>query len=582
VGLTTIIGRSAAAHINNSLIPSRPSSLTTTKKAMLVNMSERNKTTTPGVLDTLPGIYRGPGGALAYINHATGEVSTKVYGYADVERRIPMTTKTVMPICSISKQMLCLAIADLAHRPTPLMSQSPGDVWSQLTAELHRKLPQLQGADVPGKRGSDLTVADLYNMQSGIRDYWAMTVLFGGMPEQPFSVAYDAPQALERTRSFHFSPGHEFSYSNVNFHVLGRLVETVAGQSLEQLFAERVFIPAGMTSASLKPNTFGPPLPIVGYEGSEKAGYTPAVNRIEWSGDAGITASLEDMIAYEKYLEASLEDPDSNYSLTHQEQKHRDGNPSIYGYGLMRMKVDGKTAIGHGGGLRGFSLERLHVPSEHCSALVMFNHSANPVEAAETILKRAWKVEEPKTGDIRAGEQWKGNFMDAEAGLVVQVDVNDKGELQVVAAGKMKMKGENEAASTQNVLKLDGDVLHVTCPRDNRKYTATRIRKPTDEDKAALEESTYAGKYECKEVDSMFTVFGSGEIMYGSFDGYLGKGLGHLMRYVGEDTWLMACPRAMDSAPPGDWTVVFKKEGDKVTGVKLGCWLARNVEYVRV
>lgn len=548
---------------------------------MLVNMAERSKTTTTGVLDTLPGIYRGPGGALAFVNHKTGEVETKVYGYADVERRIPMTSKTVMPICSISKQMLCLVIADLAHRPTPLMSKASGDVWEQLTAELHRKLPQLRG-DVAGKGASELTVADLYNMQSGIRDYWAMTVLWGAMPEQPFSVNYDAPQALDRTKSFHFSPGHEFSYSNVNFHVLGRLVETVAGQSLEQLFAERVFIPAGMTTASLKPNTFGPPLPIVGYEGSEKAGYTPAVNRIEWSGDAGITASLEDMIAYEKYLEASLADPNSNYSLTHQEQAHRDGNPSVYGYGLQRLKIDGRTAIGHGGGLRGFSLERLHVPSEHCSALVMFNHSANPVEAAETILKRAWKVEEAKPSDVKAGEQWKGNFMDAEAGLVVQVDVNEKGELAVVAGGKMRMKSENEAASSQNALRLEGDVLHVTCPRDNRKYTARRIRKPTEEEKAGLAKSTYEGKYVCEEVESAFNVFGTGEIMYGSFDGFLGKGLGHLMRYVGEDTWLMACPRAMDSAPPGDWTVVFKREGERIVGVKLGCWLARNVEYVRV
>ena len=64
-------------------------------------MSERSKTNSAGVLDTLPGIYRGPGGALAFVNHKTGEVETKVYGYADVERRIPMTTKTVMFIFNV-------------------------------------------------------------------------------------------------------------------------------------------------------------------------------------------------------------------------------------------------------------------------------------------------------------------------------------------------------------------------------------------------------------------------------------------------------------------------------------------------
>jgi CubicO group peptidase (beta-lactamase class C family) len=39
-----------------------------------------------------------------------------------------------------------------------------------MEAELHRLLPHLKGAE----SGADLKVADLYNMQSGIRDYWAM------------------------------------------------------------------------------------------------------------------------------------------------------------------------------------------------------------------------------------------------------------------------------------------------------------------------------------------------------------------------------------------------------------------------
>jgi uncharacterized protein YejL (UPF0352 family) len=46
-------------------------------------------------------------------------------------------------------------------------SESPEE---QMEAELHKLVPHLKGAE----GGTDLKVKDLGNMQSGIRDYWAM------------------------------------------------------------------------------------------------------------------------------------------------------------------------------------------------------------------------------------------------------------------------------------------------------------------------------------------------------------------------------------------------------------------------
>ena len=72
--------------------------------------------------------------------------------------------------------------------------------------------------------------------------------------------------------------------------------------------------------------------------------------------------------------------------------------------------------------------------------------------------------------------------------------------------------------------------------------------------------------------------------MYGVFDGFMGKGPVHLMRQLGADVWILACPRGIDSQPPGDWTLVFRRdEGTgKVTRVTVGCWLTRKVDYQRV
>lgn len=345
-------------------------------------------------LKTISSLYRGPGGAAAIIRN--GQLLTQhVWGYADLDRRIPMTSTTHFPICSISKQMLCLVIASLEQTPTPSMAQSPrsstASLDEQLTNELHRLLPNL-----PIHKDSELTVHHLANMQSGLRDYWAMTVLWGAKPDDPFSLAHDAPHALELTKSYHFEPGTEMSYSNINFHILARAVENVAGQSLGQLLAERVFKPAGMKTAALAPNTAAPPLPIVGYEGSEKTGFQPAVNRIEWAGDAGVVASLEDMISYEIWLEATYAEEGSLYNAIAAPQKYKDGKPAAYGHGLVHMKLAGKDTIGHSGGLRGFRLQRLHVPEEHLSVVVLYvplfpqphHHNSNPLTTHPQIQPR--------------------------------------------------------------------------------------------------------------------------------------------------------------------------------------------------
>jgi hypothetical protein len=64
----------------------------------------------------------------------------------------------------------------------------------------------------------------------------------------------------------------------------------------------------------------------------------------------------------------------------------------------------------------------------------------------------------------------------------------------------------------------------------------------------------------------------------------LGKGPVWLMRHLGESVWALGNPRSLDSTPPGDWTVVFKRGGDgqEVEGCTVGCWLARGLEYKKV
>lgn len=121
------------------------------------------------ILNSLPHLRRGTGGVAAVVKD--GKVlGKKAWGYADLDLRIPMTTKTVFPICSISKQMVCLAMQSLLQKPSAKMAERKESPEEQMEAELHRLVPHLKSAE----GGADLKVKDLGNMQSGIRDYWAM------------------------------------------------------------------------------------------------------------------------------------------------------------------------------------------------------------------------------------------------------------------------------------------------------------------------------------------------------------------------------------------------------------------------
>ncbi|KAI9879348.1 MAG: hypothetical protein M1823_006845, partial [Watsoniomyces obsoletus] len=215
------------------------------------------------ILESIPAQYRGPGGAIAIVKD--GELAAQhVWGFADLEQ---------------------LAL-----------DRDPTTASSDAEAAINDLLPNLAIED---KRAA---IQDMKNMLSGIRDYWALTTLCGAQIEGRFTMTEHAPEIRKLIRSFHFKPGSEFSYSNTNWHVLGLLAEKQAGRGLAEVLKERLFTPAGMNTAQLGADTSSLPGPCWGYEGEEARGHTPAQNNIVWEGDAGIVASLNDMIAYEKHL----------------------------------------------------------------------------------------------------------------------------------------------------------------------------------------------------------------------------------------------------------------------------------------
>jgi CubicO group peptidase (beta-lactamase class C family) len=529
------------------------------------------------ILADVPSQFRGPGGAVAVLKD--GELlDQQVWGYADLQRRIPMAADFLLPICSITKQMLCGLLTDLERNPTPAMRARNEDPAKQLTDQLAQLLdPSLLRQD------AGLTLRHLCNNQSGIRDYWALTVLWGTAPEGHFSIAQDGPKVLARLKSFHFQPGTEYSYANTNFFIIARCIEQVTGQPLGELLIQRIFAPAGMETARLCAHTAEHPAPCLGYEGTEAFGFYPGINCIEWAGDAGIVVSLADMIAYEKFVNHSSHGLRSWYAANSEQQTYNDGTPADYGFGLARRRVGGVLTVGHQGALRGYRLSRTYAPEPRISIVVLLNQEhGDAAGVSDYILKRLTGTPETKNEIVSPGPNWAGTYLDSDTRLAITVSQGGPGELLVKyhrKPEKVRLVEAYKAQSDGMVATLDGDSLHLHVPQDNRTLHAQRVAsgKP-DPDSSELQ-----GDYHCSEIDSTFHCSGSGDMLYGMFDGFLGQGPVHMMRSLGVDLWALACPRAMDSTPPGDWTIVIRRGDDgKVAGVTIGCWLARRLEFVKL
>ncbi|MBH1974073.1 MAG: aminopeptidase, partial [Rhodobacteraceae bacterium] len=63
--------------------------------------------------------------------------------------------------------------------------------------------------------------------------------------------------------------------------------------------------------------------------------------------------------------------------------------------------------------------------------------------------------------------------------------------------------------------------------------------------------------------------------------GLLGTGPMERMYPLAADLWSVTTRRAMDAAPPGEWTLqVHRDAAGNATRLTIGCWLARRIEFL--
>jgi CubicO group peptidase (beta-lactamase class C family) len=254
------------------------------------------------------------------------------FGYADREARTPIAPDTLFQIGSISKVMTATLLHQFASEGRFKLSDRASDV-----------LPAL-----PLPAGNAITVQHLLDHVAGLPG--------------------DEPLWIEGGQRTAYAPGAHWHYSNTAYDMLGKIAEHFGGKPLDQLLAERVFRPLGMSRSHGA---------IVGADRTLYAqGYEAADSTIPWArGEAlapgawvdvtfaagSVASTADDMTHFLRTLANAVQGRGGlglSPELARQFTTHAvpsDTPGMTYGNGLMHVTNGPRAYLHHTGGMVTFS-----------------------------------------------------------------------------------------------------------------------------------------------------------------------------------------------------------------------------------
>lgn len=163
-------------------------------------------------------------------------------GLADPETGSPMRTDDQFYLASTAKMMTATAVMQLVEAgkvnlDDPIINYLPED----LVTGLH----VIEGHDY----GSEITVRQLLNHTSGIADNWADDAFIELIVADPEKL-WEPEETIEYVKKncpAHFPPGEGWRYSDINYNLLGLIIEKETGQTLSAALRDSLFEPLGMT-----------------------------------------------------------------------------------------------------------------------------------------------------------------------------------------------------------------------------------------------------------------------------------------------------------------------------------------------
>jgi len=302
-------------------------------------------------------------------------VWTGHYGWADIERRIPVSDKTLFQVASVSKTVTACVVMQLVER---------GQL--KLDEDVNQVLP----FSVRNPRQSDtpITLRHLLTHTSGIRDHWQLLektwVKNGDFPETlgDSLSAYLTPQGEyyhAKKNFFRWAAGTKCEYANVGVALAAYVAEVRSGRPFEELCARGVFEPLGMQASAFRLAAVDRTRLAMPYALKKKKGrFQPLGHHGYLDYPSGTLRTSVPQLA--RFLMSFIGDGSLNgvrvlQSATVSEMRRVAWPDIAPGQGLVwyRQKMRGVPLLGHDGGDPGVSSLMFYRPSDGTGFVVLMN-----------------------------------------------------------------------------------------------------------------------------------------------------------------------------------------------------------------
>ena len=282
------------------------------------------------------------------------------YGLANVELNVKMSTEMVFQIGSMSKQFTASAIMLLVGE-----------------GKLNLDDPVGKFISIPDA-WKGVTVRHLLTHTSGIRN-WA------NLPGFKFTGTYNDNEFLSLFKDIplDFSPGEKYFYSNSGYAVLGMIVHTVSGQSLEEFVKARFFDPIGMKNTRYNIETDVVTNRVAGYywtkEGTMENGMPMRPKVSAPSG--GILSTVNDIALWDAALRTSSPLTQAQKDAMWTPMTLNDGKKDNYGFGWMLTPYKGRKLVKHTGTTEaGFRSMIVRFQDEKLTIILLTNQAALDID----------------------------------------------------------------------------------------------------------------------------------------------------------------------------------------------------------
>jgi CubicO group peptidase (beta-lactamase class C family) len=350
-----------------------------------------------------------PGLSVAIVNDQD-ILFSKGYGFADVEKKVPMQAETICSICSVSKLFTSVGVMQLWEQGKLRLDDSISALLPGFN------LKQQYEETVP------ITIRSLLTHSSGLPreaafGYWSA-------PDFYFPTEKELREKLGGQQTLYPSSTY-FQYSNLGMSLLGEVVATVSKTSYDSYIEKNILEPLQLTNThpSLPENQWRGKM-ATGYSSLYKDGTRKMMPFFQAKGiapAAGYSSNVIDLAHFASWQFRLLNKgtkevlrPSTLKEMQRVQWTDPDGKLT-WGLGFVVFQQNGTTYVGHGGSCPGYRTSLSLSPKSKIAVSMMINaQGTNPEKysaAVFDILARAKDPVDTTTKNIDL-EVYAGNYDD--------------------------------------------------------------------------------------------------------------------------------------------------------------------------